>query len=193
MDNSHRKEFEAQIAQLCAAFPPTFASADRIEAYWRGLGKMPMSGVVRCVDYAISDEYEEDRIPSPKQLWRIYRQLRAQSVTVEQHEKRVNDPRDIYARFADHIFLNYLMRKGCALDVLPKLVEIKKQITENYRLIASEEEVEASDMRDKLVRRWDKVYKPPQATELEKSLGTFKRIGQMYAPENPQLELGDAA
>jgi hypothetical protein len=193
MDNSHRKEFDAQIMQLCAGFPPTFASPDRIEAYWRALQKMPMSGVVRCVDYALSEDYDEDRIPSPRQLWRIYRQLRARSVSIDPSPKRAHDDQDIFTRFADHVFFNYLMRKGCALEVLPRLIDIKNTMTKNYRDIGSEEHVDPQEMRDQLVKRWDKVHKPAASVDLQKSLGTFNRLGVMYVPEKPQIEIEEPA
>ena len=74
------------------------------------------------------------------------------------------DNRDKYDRFADHLFLNYLMRKqGCDLVVLPQLLNIKRQTTQIYREIGQEEQVEPKEMRDYLHKCWDKAWKEPSA------------------------------
>jgi hypothetical protein len=64
------------------------------------------------------------------------------------------DNRDTFDRFADHLFLNYLRREnGVAKELLPKLLVVKRQVTEDFRGIHSEDHVKAEEMRDSFFKR----------------------------------------
>lgn len=69
MTPEEREEADRQIGVLCAGFNvPTTAA--RLDAYWRGLTRMSLPRLSRAVETAIS-EAGPDKLPTPKQLWRI--------------------------------------------------------------------------------------------------------------------------
>lgn len=75
------------------------------------------------------------------------------------------DTRDKWERFADHVFLNFLFRTGgCSKAVLLVLLQIKRRVTEQYRLIGTEEHVEAKEFLDALTRAWLQELNQPVQT-----------------------------
>lgn len=73
MQASERNEFDTQIQQLCAGF--NVPVGDRTEAYWRGLGKMPLHTLARVVEFALGEDGPE-KIPTSHQCWGMAKQLR---------------------------------------------------------------------------------------------------------------------
>lgn len=75
MQDSDLPEFKAQLAPLFAGFNVP-VTAERIEGYWAGLKRMGLPLLARAVENALSEAGPE-RLPTPPQLWRIARKLRA--------------------------------------------------------------------------------------------------------------------
>lgn len=68
------------------------------------------------------------------------------------------DLRDNFERFADHLFLNYLRRKGGVADsLLPLLLVVKRELTDSFREIHSEDPVTPEQMRDSFNLRLDRT------------------------------------
>lgn len=75
MNSGDRKEFEEQLAVLCAGMDVP-CTTERKEAYWRALQQMSLSVFVRTVDFVLSKEIWA-KIPKPGQLWEASRRMRA--------------------------------------------------------------------------------------------------------------------
>ena len=152
MNLSDKPEFDKNLEILFGGFP-AFLTDPRKEAYWRGLQKMPLHGFIRCVDFLLGEESPE-KLPTLHGIWTVYKQQRALPIKNAEAQKGI-DTRDKYDRFADHIFLNYLMRSGgVAEDKLTECLSIKKQVAADYRLIGQDEIVEPEEMRNELHKRW---------------------------------------
>jgi hypothetical protein len=112
MQASERIEFDEQLGILCAGFnlPVT---AQRREAYWRGLGKMSLAQFARCVDYALSDDWTSEDLPSTTQIWSIHRGFRARPAgLVATQDTTREDPRDHLLFYANRMFLRHLVARG---------------------------------------------------------------------------------
>lgn len=93
MQTADREEFESQLARLCAGYEQQ-VTKHRRDAYWSGLGKMPLQWFSRCIDHALG-EHGPDDLPGAKGIWKIFHQLRG-GHTVDQG-------RQIQAADPDHI------------------------------------------------------------------------------------------
>jgi hypothetical protein len=110
VQSTDREQFEEQLGVLCAGFnlPVT---PHRRDAYWRGLAKMSLAQLSRCVDLAVSEEGPDD-LPTPKQIWRMHRGFRSQGALVATQEQAKEDPRDHLLFFANRMFLRHLTDRG---------------------------------------------------------------------------------
>lgn len=149
-------EFDRQLEILFGGFP-AFLTEPRKEAYWRGLQKMPIHGFIRAVDHFLGESGPE-KMPTLHGVWQTYKDFRATNARSVAKSTEV-DARDKFDRFADHLFLNYLMRRqGSTETSLKEMLAIKKQIADDYRLIAQDEFIEPTEMADTLHKRWAKVF-----------------------------------
>lgn len=78
MQQTDRPEFDKQITVMMGGFPGYFLTPERLESYWRGLQKMPMSSVIRVVDFVLSEDGPK-KIPSVSEMWDTYRNLKARA------------------------------------------------------------------------------------------------------------------
>jgi hypothetical protein len=132
MLSTEREDFDKQLEVLFGGYP-TFMTAPRKEAYWRGLQKMPLSVFIRCVDMALQDQSEEGKkLPTVNRVWELSRQLKARAQPVQQ-------PQDV-VRFDDYHLLGqrwlfgYLLKNGGIEPAkLPKLIAAKNRIVDQFR------------------------------------------------------------
>lgn len=130
MLSTDRADFEAQLAVLFGGYP-TFLTPPRVEAYWRGLSKMPLSTFVRCVDQALG-ESGSDKLPTVNTLWQISKQLRAtQPAQIRPAAAPVGD--DFVLLGNRWLFAFLLKTNGVPEDAIPWLVELKNRIAEDFR------------------------------------------------------------
>ena len=130
MLSTERMAFEEQLAVLFGGYP-TFLTPPRVEAYWRGLSKMPLSLFVRCVDYALGDQ-GTDKLPTVNALWQISKRLRAPSpATPKPGAPNVGDD---FLLVGNRWLLAFLLKTGgVPEDAIPWLVELKNRIVEDFR------------------------------------------------------------
>lgn len=139
MLNTDRADFETQLNVLFGGFP-TFLTPPRIEAYWRGLSKMPLSVFVRCVDHALGEAGTE-KLPTVNTLWQMSRSLRAQQRPVTATKP---EPFDWYLGFANKALLRFLVLSENPADetTLHRLVALKNKLQEQCRKAGGEAEAD---------------------------------------------------
>lgn len=112
MQSSERTEFDEQLGILCAGFNVPI-TPHRREAYWKSLAKMSLAQFARCVDYAVSDDWRGEDVPSTHQIWGIHRSFRARPAgVVATLEAAREDPRDHLLFYANRMFLRHLVARG---------------------------------------------------------------------------------
>jgi hypothetical protein len=135
MLSTDRADFEAQLAVLFGGYP-TFLTPPRVEAYWRGLSKMPLSTFVRCVDHALG-ESGSDKLPTVNTLWQLSKQLRAHAMP--QNKPAAARVGDDYLLVGNRWLLAFLLKmNGVPEDAIPWLVELKNRIVEDFRTSGDE-------------------------------------------------------
>lgn len=88
MSTKDYDELDRLLAQLCAGFDRPY-TAERREAYRRGLSKMHPAMLERVVDHCLGGNGPE-RFPTTQQLWQISRELRRKQ---RQHDAVVDETR----------------------------------------------------------------------------------------------------
>ena len=91
MQSADRAEFDKHAAVLFAGCNLP-ATAERIEAFWRGLQEMPLGAFVRVVEHVLGEHGPENlQKISPQQLWQLHRRLRAR---IEHSQRMANKKTD---------------------------------------------------------------------------------------------------
>lgn len=164
MLSTERESFEAQLAVLFGGYP-TFLTPPRVEAYWRGLQKMPLSVFVRCIDQVLG-ESGHDKLPTVNTIWQTSRMLRSPAQTHTQEKPRQSY--DNFHLFGNHLLMNFLRRhpQPVSDESLKELVKAKDRIVADYRSIHAEDPVTAEEVRDALNAKWNELVKKP-ASEAE--------------------------
>lgn len=148
--------FSDQVAVLCAGFNVP-ATAERVEAYWRGLQKMDLMVFTRAVESALG-EGGPDKIPTTPQLWNLTRHLRARP-TVIAFETTDRPPICNFRSFANRRMLPYLMARGAATDEsLQRMIEEKNRLADAFRSIDSEEKISEAEFAKELTKAWNRVW-----------------------------------
>lgn len=171
MNSTERPAFEDHLAQLLAGYDRK-STPERIEAYWRGLNRMPLVAFERVVDHALSDK-GPDHIPSPKQCWQIYRDMRA---TPTSAPLAARDPKFTKADiWANRWLFGYLSMKGAASRAsLPKLIAAKNKIAASCSDIP-DEELDPRELRELLFPAFDKVWQAAPQNEIDDDIARFQR------------------
>lgn len=107
MNSGDRKEFDAQIAILCAGYDKPLG--DRAEAYWKGLHRMSLIEFARCVEYALGDDGPE-KLPTVHIVRQILSKLKNQTRSYAQLPAN-EDPRDHLLFYANRMFLRHLVTR----------------------------------------------------------------------------------
>lgn len=87
MLEENRSEFDAQVRTLFAGLGISTHDnaerlAERVDAWWLGLGKMPFSQFVRCAEHLLSVTPWPDYLPKrrteliPADMWKVSREIR---------------------------------------------------------------------------------------------------------------------
>lgn len=130
MLSTERQDFETHLAVLFGGYP-TFLTPPRVEAYWRGLSKMPLSVFVRCVDHALGEQ-GPDKLPTVNTLWQISKRLRAPAPAAQKPAERTVG--DDFLLVGNRWLLAFLLKtNGVPEDAIPWLIELKNRIVEDYR------------------------------------------------------------
>lgn len=154
MLNTERKDFEAQLAVLFGGFPQ-FLTEPRIEAYWRGLQKMPLSTFVRCVDHSLGEQ-GGDKLPTVNAVWQTSKVLRGQRQQLQKREEKNNC--DDFTAFANRRLYEYLRLCGGVDEaLLPKLVAEKNRLARQFLEVDSEERVDEKEFRTALQKGWNRI------------------------------------
>lgn len=97
MDASQQPEFDAQMGALFGAWGRAYSPGLQT-GYWKGLQRLSLADVARCVDRAIERFGEEPdmRLPTVGELWAIKRSLRA-AAPVRREPEPVWDRWDVAA------------------------------------------------------------------------------------------------
>jgi hypothetical protein len=106
MLSTDRKEFEAQVAMLCAGFGIS-ATPERQQAFWTGMAKMSLIEFGRCVEFALSEE-GPDKLPTTKGVWRIHREIKSSARATTQQVIRRGEDQDHLLYYANRMFLRHL-------------------------------------------------------------------------------------
>lgn len=170
MLSTERQEFEDQLAVLFGGFPQ-FLTAPRVESYWRGLQKMPLSVFTRCVDQALG-ESGHDKLPTVNTIWQISRQLRAHTA-----DSRPSAPAlqlgPVHA-YGNRALLNWLRKNGAvSAKSLAKIVSEKNRLCDAYALICQDEPEASFELRDKLFEVWGSVREDVPASEIAPAMERY--------------------
>ena len=180
MLSTERETFEGQLAVLFGAYP-TFLTPPRVEAYWRGLQKMPLSTFVRCVDQALSEAGQE-KLPTVNTIWQISRNLH---VSARQLQTQRPEP-DALNCHGQRVMLSFLRHQESAASEasLLRMIAAKNKLIEQYRWIVQEETEAAGELRDKL---WDALaaqFEPPEGVTVnrQKQVNPWTNFQQISQP-----------
>lgn len=133
MLSTEREEFDKQLEVLFGGYP-TFVTAPRKEAYWRGLQKMQLSMFVRCVDAALQDQSEEGKkLPTVNRVWELSRNLKARTAMPQRTQETQVSYDDYHQLGQRWLFAFLLKRGGVDPAVLPKLIATKNRIVAEFR------------------------------------------------------------
>lgn len=181
MNSTERKEFEDELAVLFAAFPPLRMQTAHIDAYWRGLGKMAMPMFQRVIARVLDPEKGEDKLPSPRRIWSISRELVSESRAAAQPAATQAPQLDTFESYGNRVLFWFLtscpsaspdpelsplrgeqrdMRGAATPDSLCAMVAAKNKLVADYRLICSEEPGAALELRDALIERFRTLFVP---------------------------------
>ena len=146
-----RAQFDSQLGALCAGFNVPVTEL-RSEAYWRGLERMQLSQFARVVSHALGEDGPE-RIPLVPKCWAIWKQIRHRRPVAAAAPVEVQPPQyDALHGFAQRCLLRFLREAGGVDDgTLGRLVAEKNRLLGQYRLIATEEEITADELRERLL------------------------------------------
>lgn len=106
MNSSDKPQFDEQIALLCAGY--NVPVSVRPEAYWKGLEKMSIVELARCVEFALGED-GPDKIPTTKDLWNIRKQLRVHRAPPQKIEAVTHESTGL--RLVNGLFLQFLSEK----------------------------------------------------------------------------------
>ena len=133
MLSTDRHDFEGQLAVLFGAYP-TFLTPPRVDAYWRGLQKMPLSTFVRCVDQALG-ETGPDKLPTVNAIWQMSHALRAQAKPPAQ-QSEVPQFDEFHALGQRSLLKFFMKRKSCTAlteSQLQRVIAKKNLIVGQHR------------------------------------------------------------
>ena len=159
MISTDRPDFEAQLAVLFGGFQG-FLTPPRVEAFWRGLQKMPLSTFVRCVDQALG-ENGSDKLPTVSTIWQISNTLRAYHAPTRPAEEF-----DTFHAWGGRCLLTFLrQRNGVPDSAVPKLVEIKNRIVGNLKNSSkpSIDDIDVKEWRELMFSAFDSALKAEAA------------------------------
>lgn len=167
MQLADRGEFVAQLKTLCAGFNVPF-TGEREEAYWRGLERMQVSSFARVVTHALSDHGPE-KLPTVRDVWSLSRVLRRQQPPMTDARDAPPPPAvDHWTAFANRRLAAWLRQYGPLSDAsLARVVAEKRRLTEQFRLIASDDVVTEEEFTDALRRAWNSAFTERSAAEIE--------------------------
>lgn len=182
MNSTERQDFEGELAVLFAAFPPLRMQPAHVDAYWRGLAKMTMPMFRRVLERVLDPEKGEERLPSPKRLWQIHREIRSESRAQAQPPAKDDRPFDAFVAHGNRVLLSYLRTHGGASrESLQAMIAAKNKLIADYRLICEEEPEAAGELRDKLIEAFDRLFARMPPEELERCYECFERT-RLAAP-----------
>lgn len=72
MQLSDREEFKTELGKLCAGFNVPLTKL-REEGYWTGFTRMSIGHFRRAVEFALSEHYIEEDLPTVGKIWKIHR------------------------------------------------------------------------------------------------------------------------
>ena len=108
MIEADRSEFESHARVLFAGCNLP-ATPERIEAFWRGLSQMPLSGFVRTVNYVLGPQGPDDlQKITTHRLYQIYRYLRAQA---EHQQNASPQTGSLFESFTDRLKSEAALRR----------------------------------------------------------------------------------
>ncbi len=155
MRSEDLEEFKRQAGVMVAGFPG-YVVTDRdalLEALWRGLQRMDLLVFARVVDYAVSGEAQIQ--PKMKLtaaiVWEMSRKLRSRAPITEPPVKSG----DRFAVITTKFLWLFMYKKGpFAPAVLQALLDAKRKLIDDYRLIAAEEEITDTEFGEQCYRKF---------------------------------------
>ena len=170
MQTADRPDFVAQLRQLCAGYNVPFTQ-DREDSYWRGLSQMRISDFARVVDHALSEDGPES-FPNTRKVWALHRQVRRSTRAAPPTETAPQQvdalALDGYAKFANRVLWRFLYdHNGAAPESMPALIAEKSRVTDQIRLVATEERVTAEEFTEALFSAFRRVYQAPACGDIE--------------------------
>lgn len=183
MQPTDRPEFDTHIGLLCSGFNVP-ATPERLEAYWRGLAKMPLSALARCVEYALG-EHGPDRIPTAPAMWGIYRATKTERPDARQGQHAPKPAAfDSIHSYGQRMLLAFLMapnRASPSDSSLQRMTRGKNRIIDQFRQIEREDLVQSSEIGDALEREFLKLYEPMPEHERTAARERFMATGNACA------------
>ncbi len=157
MNSTERPVFEDRCKVLLAGFN-TMVTPERLEAYWTGLNRMPLGTFERCLSHVLGPE-APDRLPTPGQLWRVSKELRAKPDA--RSTAPVQPQGETFANYGNRAMVAWLCKRGPAsATALLDMVDEKNRLCDAYRVICQEEPTACVELRDKLFAAWEAAWQP---------------------------------
>lgn len=208
--STERVEFDAELGTLFGGFPPSMLTPERKDAYWRGLGKMPMPLFTRVVDRALDGEHGEEKLPSVKRLWQISYEVRAESRAHAQAPAKPERPFDEFIAHGNRVLFAFLtssearrfgddqavslpdsaksMRGAPTPESLAAMIRAKNKLVADYRLICEEEPHASLELRDQLLAKFTELFVPCTDEHLARNSQSFERT-HLAADFNQQEQI----
>lgn len=154
MQVTDRGEFESRLKLLCAGFNVP-VTTERVEAYWLGLAKMPLSSFVRATEHALGEGGPE-KIPTPRQCWAISKTVRHSQPKVEptpletreaEAQRLGYDPADEWELLANRIGMKFSRCFGGNHGRSMEGWRALRRIAQQFSMLAVDEDPEATGAR----------------------------------------------
>lgn len=178
MHPTEREAFDEQIGILCAGFNVPITD-DRREAYWKGLGKMPLISFTRAVEYALG-EHGPDKIPTSPQLWALSRAARSTRVDARpKAQESAPQAADRVSLLAQSALLQFIGQQQPSDASLSAMLAAKHKLVDVYRSITSEEQLGDDEIIAAFRAKFLELYAERPASEIDAARERLRRLGHV--------------
>lgn len=187
MLSTERPQFDEHIKTLLAGYDRKPAP-EKLEAYWRGLNRMPLLALERAINHALS---EHDELPTPKRLWFINYELRVRPAT--DGGQRQNK-RDKFETFSNRVLFAFLLGEGPASnESLVKLIQRKNLLAQQFResVAPPDRDVtidESREWREFMVNAYRELFVARTPGEVDRDTELFHHTRRMPDFSHQELQ-----
>ncbi len=186
MEPTDRDQFLVQFGNLCGAYN-VLPSQDRIDGFWRGLSKMPLSSFVRCVEFCLGETGPE-KFPTFRDIWAVHRQTRSVRVdarTGDEKAKGRGGPTDAVEALGSLAMLRFvcdMQRKTQPSEAcVERAIAAKNKLVATYRTLRTEEDIPDAEILEAMAKKFAEIYEPMSAEELQRNRDRYRDARRAFA------------